>query len=236
MNEQSQNHDFRVETDNVTHALFADASVDAVIFGSTGTLSNNGNNFSTTNFSPNPNNYSTTVDYVADFDNGSSRGTTMGLGSIEYLVDGEAELFVSDSFSPNVNVVYDLGFGISWDDVYADDYWNVSDIRAKKEVEPMKYGLKEIMKLNTISYKLKDDPFQDKKIGLIAQEVNQFIPEASKTQDQKKNEKGEFETVQLNNIRVSYVNLVPVLIKAIQDQQSIIEKLEKRVSDLEKKN
>lgn len=235
VNEGSNDYDFRVETNNATHALFADGSTDAVIFGSTGTLSANGTPFSTTNFSPAPSNYSTTVDYVADFDNGSSRGTTMGLGSIEYLVDGEAELFVSDSFSPNVNISYDLGFGISWDDVYADDYWNVSDIRAKKDIEPMKYGLKEIMKLNTISYKLKEDPFQDKKIGLIAQEVNAFIPEASKTEDYKKNEKGEFKKVELNNIRVSYVNLVPVLIKAVQEQQALIEKLEKRLTELENK-
>ncbi|MEW5675006.1 tail fiber domain-containing protein [Flavobacterium enshiense] len=235
VNDSQGNFDFRIEGDNTQYALFSDASSDAVIFGSTGTLSQNGLSFNTTNLSPNPSNYSTTIDYVADFDNGLSRGTTMGLGSIEYLVDGEAELFVSDSFSPNVNVTYDLGFAISWDDVYADDFWNVSDIRAKKDITPMKYGLKEIMKLSTISYKLKDDPFQDKKIGLIAQEVNQFVPEASKTEDMKKNEKGEFEKVQLEKIRVSYVNLVPVLIKAVQEQQATIEALEKRLSALEKK-
>lgn len=230
VNDSQTNFDFRIEGDNTQYALFSDASSDAVIFGSTGTLSANNTSFSTV-VSP----YSTTIKYVADFDNGASRGTTMGLGSIEYLVDGEAELFVSDTFSPNKDLTYDLGYSIAWDDVYADDFWNISDIRAKKDITPMKYGLKEIMKLNTISYKLKDDPFQDKKIGLIAQEVNQFIPEASKTEDMKKNEKGEFQKVQLDKIRVSYVNLVPVLIKAVQEQQATIESLEKRLSALEKK-
>jgi hypothetical protein len=233
VNDAQNNYDFRIEGDNTQYALFSDASSDAIAFGSTGNLYNNGSVFSTSGrvYSS----YNTTIDYVADFDNGTSRGTTMGLGSIEYLVDGEAELFVSDTFSPNTDLTYDLGSGIAWDDVYADDFWNISDIRAKKDINPMKYGLKEIMKLNTISYKLKDDPFQDKKIGLIAQEVNQFIPEASKTKDNIKNEKGEFKEVELETIRVSYVNLVPVLIKSIQEQQEIIKALEARIEKLEKK-
>ena len=234
VNDNSNNFDFRVEGDNTQYALFSDASNDAVIFGSVGNLFANGGSFSTVRFSPAPSNYSTTIDYVADFDNGLSRGTTMGLGSIEFLVDGEAELFVSDSFSPTLDLTFDLGFAMAWDDIYADDFWNISDIRAKKEIEPMKYGLNEILNLNTITYKLKDDPFQDQKIGLIAQEVNKFIPEASKTKDKKKNEKGEFETIELNNIRVSYTNLVPVLIKSIQEQQEIIKSLEARIEKLEK--
>ena len=231
INDLGNDYDFRIESDNKTHALFADATRDAVIFGSTGTLYADGTSFSTNN----PGSYSTTIDYVADFDNGLSRGTTMGLGSIEYLVDGEAELFVSDTFSPNLDKTFDLGFSLSWDDIYADDFWNVSDIRAKKEIQPMQYGLKEVLQLNTISYKLKDDPFQDKKIGLIAQEVNKLIPEASKTEDYKKNEKGEFEKVQLDTIRVSYVNLVPVLVKAVQEQQEIINLLKEEVELLKNK-
>jgi hypothetical protein len=212
VNEQSNNYDFRIETDGNQYGLFSDASKNAVIFGSTGTLFDDGTVFTTFTSG-----YSTTIDYVADFDSGVSRGTTMGLGSIEYLVDGEAELFISDNFSPIADITYDLGYENAWNDVYADDFWNVSDIRAKKEIKPMKYGLNEVMKLSTISYKLKNDPFQDNKIGLIAQEVNQFIPEASKTHAQKKNEDGEFETQELKNIRVSYVNLVPVLVKSIQE-------------------
>lgn len=229
VNDGSNNYDFRIESDNRANALFSDASQDAVIFGSTGNLADDGASFTTYKTA-----YTTTIDYVADFDRGTSRGTTMGLGSIEYLVDGEAELFISDNFSPILDISYDLGFENAWDDIYADDFWSVSDIRVKKEIKPMKYGLNEVMKLNTISYKLKDDPFQDNKIGLVAQEVNQFIPEASKTEDQKKNEKGEFETVKLKNIHVSYVSLVPVLVKAIQEQQSQIEEQNKRIEKLEK--
>mgnify|MGYP006196276961 CR=1 FL=1 len=90
------------------------------------------------------------------------------------------------------------------------------------------------MKLNTISYKLIKDPFQDKKIGLIAQEVNQLIPEATKTTDKKKNEQGVLETNELKEIRVSYVNLVPVLVKAIQEQQEQINELKAQIKSLKK--
>lgn len=230
VNDVSNNYDFRIETDNRANALFSDASQDAVIFGSTGNLAGDGASFITYNSA-----YSTTIDYVADFDRGTSRGTTMGLGSIEYLVDGEAELFISDNFSPISDISFDLGFENAWDDIYADDFWNVSDIRAKKDIKPMNYGLNEVMKLNTITYKLKKDPFQDQKIGLVAQEVNQFIPEATKTHDKKKNEEGVIETKELKEIRVSYVNLVPVLVKAIQEQQEQINELKLKVKELSSK-
>ncbi len=229
-NEQGLDRDFRIESDNNPNAMFVDAGNNAVIFGSTGTLSGNG-----TLFTPTTGTFTNqTIGYVADFDNGSSRGSTMGLGSIEFLVDGEAELFISDFFAPLTDLDLDLGYGNTWDDVYADDFWSVSDIRAKKDVKPMSYGLNEIMQLSTISYKLKNDPFQDQKIGLIAQEVNKLVKEASKTHNQVKNEKGEFEIVELENIRVSYVSLVPVLIKATQEQQQVITTLEDKISNQEK--
>jgi len=230
INEAGNNLNVRIETNNNTHTMFSDGTNDAVIFGSIGTLYGNGGSFSTAGISPN---YSTTIDYVADFDNGSSRGTTMGLGSIEFLVDGEAELFVSDSFSPTLDLTFDLGFGMSWRDVYAGNFYTVSDINAKKEIKKMPYGLNEILKLSTISYKLKDDPFQEQRIGLIAQEVNEHITEATKTHTMKKNEKGGFEEVKLDKMRVSYNSLVPVLIEATKEQQKIILSLEEK---LEKQN
>ena len=216
----------RIETNNNTHTMFSDGRNDAVIFGSTGTLFSNGTTFATVDGAPN---YSTTIDYVADFDNGLSRGTTMGLGSIEYLVDGEAELFVSDNFSPNIDLTYDLGFSMSWRNVYAADFFTVSDITAKKNITKMPYGLNEILKLSTISYQLKNDPFGVDRIGLVAQEVNEYVKEATQTHTMKKNESGVFEEVKLDKMRVSYNSLVPVLIQATKEQQEIISKLEEKI-------
>ena len=57
-----------------------------------------------------------------------------------------------------------------------------SDLRLKKDIKSINYGLKEINSLNPISYCWSDE-YQnkngfDKKIGFIAQEVKEIIPEA----------------------------------------------------------
>lgn len=45
VNDASNNYDFRIETDNRTNALLSDASQDAIIFGSTGNLADDGASF-----------------------------------------------------------------------------------------------------------------------------------------------------------------------------------------------
>lgn len=232
-NEVGGDYDFRIESNNRTSALHVDAGADVVRIGSaSGSLNGNGGTLTQT--------YSgttITIDYVADLDHGSVNGSTFGLGSVEYLVDGANEVFVSDDFSPDVNLVNDLGWENSWDDVYADDFWNVSDIRMKKDIKPMPYGLKEILQLQTISYTLKDDPFGDPKIGLKAQQALTLVPEAVKTHDYKlldEQKPDEYTKVELNRMVMSYQTLVPVLIKATQEQQEIIDSLEDRIERLEK--
>ncbi len=232
-NELGSDLDLRIESNNNENVMFVDAGNDAVIFGSTGALFADGNAFNTTTLAA-ADAYTTTIDYVADFDNGLSRGTTMGLGSIEFLVDGEAELYISDTFSPTQHLTYDLGFANEWRNIYAGNIFTTSDINAKKNIKPMTYGLDEIMQLSTISYELKDDPFQENRIGLVAQEVNKLVKEASKTETYKKKEDGTFESVKLKNIKVSYISLVPVLIKATQEQQEQIKTLENRVNEQQK--
>ena len=76
-------------------------------------------------------NSSYTKDFVAGFYNGSSGGSAIALGSIEYIVDGTSELFLETSaLSPMDNLGADLGAGSAfqsgpvrnWDDVYAQDF------------------------------------------------------------------------------------------------------------------
>ena len=55
-------------------------------------------------------NASYTKDFVAGFHNGSSGGTAISIGSIEYIVDGTNEIFFEGSgFSPMTNFGADLG-------------------------------------------------------------------------------------------------------------------------------
>lgn len=215
--------------DNPT--LIVDADIDVVRCGSaTGSLMANGTTINLWRTGT-----TITVDYVADFDHGTVDGSTLGLGSIEYLVDGSNELFISDDLSPDANLLNDLGWENYWDDVYADEYWIPSDVRLKDNIKTIDYGLNEILNLDAITYTLKDDPFKDQKLGLKAQQILELIPESVKTHDYKQldeSKPGVYTKVELDRYAVNYQSLVPVLVKAIQEQQLQIETLKKKVKNL----
>jgi hypothetical protein len=113
--------------------------------------------------------------------------------------------------------------------------WNTySDSRIKKDQKPISYGLKELMLIQAMSYNHFSSNFNMgslilsnesiKTIGFIAQDVYPIIPEAvNKPAD---------ETKELWTM--NYEKLFPVVVKAIQEQQSEIELL-KAENDLLKK-
>ena len=90
-----------------------------------------------------------------------------------------------------------------------------SDARLKKDIEDLKYGLNIINKIRPVSYKYKKGE-QVTKLGFIAQEIKEHLPEVVD---------GSEET----NYGVSYSELVPVLVKAIQELTKQVEELEKKV-------
>jgi len=95
---------------------------------------------------------------------------------------------------------------------------NTSDRRLKRDILPLnKYGLQQVMQLNPVTYIFKNDNANTPQVGFIAQEVKQIIPEVvtGKEGDLSKGE----------SLGIVYGNLVPVLTKAIQEQQATIETL-----------
>jgi hypothetical protein len=111
------------------------------------------------------------------------------------------------------------------DDCSADDFINVSDSRLKDNQKPIEYGLKEVLLLRPKSYFVhlaeldeEDASFNildegENDIGLIAQEVYDVLPEVVfKPEDESKALWG-----------INYGSIVPVLIKAIQEQNETIE-------------
>ena len=92
---------------------------------------------------------------------------------------------------------------------------NASDIRLKKNIVATNYGLNEVMQLHPVNYEMKETG--EPQVGFIAQEVRKIIPEVvfGKEGDLGKNE----------TLSMSYGNLVPVLTKAIQEQQVQIEEM-----------
>lgn len=104
----------------------------------------------------------------------------------------------------------------------------VSDRRLKTAIEPLRTGLREVIRLRPVSFSplsLKQQTLPDLKryTGLIADEVKRVLPGAVETTA---NDPNGMESV-------NYTALIPVLIKAVQEQQAQIESLEARVAALE---
>jgi hypothetical protein len=160
------------------------------------------------------------IDLGTSYSNGASRDQLK-----IYLYDGGA------------TQRYGFGIGVSSDIQYhsqvAHDFYvdnskrfsvtgsggaNTSDRRLKREILPLRnYGLQQVMQLNPVTYIYKDDSANTPQVGFIAQEVQQIIPEVvtGKEGDLSKGE----------TLGIVYGNLVPVLTKAIQEQQAEIEAL-----------
>lgn len=93
-----------------------------------------------------------------------------------------------------------------------------SDRRLKKDITKLSYGLDEILKLRPVEYFWKHKDQDQKSLGLIAQEVDAVISNIVQVGDN--NDK---------TLTVSYTELIPVLIRAIQEQENKIETLESKL-------
>ena len=104
--------------------------------------------------------------------------------------------------------------------VNANAFYYSSDRRLKEHIVPITDGLKKVLALRGVSFNFKNDPSQ-KKIGLIAQEVEPVVPDVVLTR------KDGFKSVE-------YGNLVAILIEAVKAQQKEIDLLKKKVEVLER--
>ncbi len=122
--------------------------------------------------------------------------------------------------------------------IYANGTYYSSDRRIKSDFRNMPYGLKQIMALEPLYYSkhIAKDMTEGKpvlgessdEIGFIAQDLFNIIPEVVSRPDDDK--------IELWGI--DYAKMVPVLVQAIQEQQSKIEELENKIEsykELEKR-
>ncbi len=97
----------------------------------------------------------------------------------------------------------------TFNDLALGTVYNYSDARAKTNIKNISYGLSTLNKLRPVSYNLVKNPSGNNnhtELGIIAQELEQIMPELVKTDNDGKK-------------LVNYTGLIPVLIKSIQELQ-----------------
>jgi hypothetical protein len=97
-----------------------------------------------------------------------------------------------------------------------------SDSRDKKDVTDLDDGLEAILQLRPVQYRWKKSPDQSMHIGLLAQEVQNILPEVVRSTNFVSDEEGVISEVNTERLGMNYATLTPVVIKAIQEQQQMI--------------
>jgi hypothetical protein len=95
-----------------------------------------------------------------------------------------------------------------------------SDIRLKKDIEPITGALDKVQALNGVTFEYLDDNITDRATGLIAQDVQAVLPEAVI-----ENANG--------HLAVGYGNMVGLLVEAIKELTQANQELTARVETLE---
>ena len=107
----------------------------------------------------------------------------------------------------------------------------VSSINTKENVQILNYGLNEILQINPVSFDYidKDKWGEDRKLGFIVEDIYPIVPEVTGTMND-------------GDLYLDMVKLIPILTKAIQEQNALIKEqnalikaLEKRILILENK-
>jgi len=155
--------------------------------------------------------------YVTDATGGAfilDTSATLTTASLFVLKENGTQRLAVDpsgNLIPGSDGALDLGqANARWKDVYATNgSIQTSDRNLKKEIKTLDYGLNEILALNSVSYKWIDSTDNTKHLGLIAQDVQKVIPEAVVGSEP-------------GRLGLRYTELIPVVIKAIQEQNNEI--------------
>lgn len=147
-------------------------------------------------------------------------------GNIGIGVSAPSEkLTVAGIVTPGTDNTYTIGKnGARWSAVYAaNGTIQTSDIRTKKNIQPLETGLPVLLKMRPVKYQWKDDSDRRQHVGLIAQEVRKLVPEVVS---------GNEATEKLG---MNYAELVPVLIRSLQQQQQKLKELNEQMEALSKR-
>jgi hypothetical protein len=163
--------------------------------------------------------------YILRFERG--RGMTTSLENFYLEDESGADILAVNNrtiFRPGTDNSMSLGSSsYRWTAVYAaDGTINTSDSRLKRDVMDLQYGLGQVLRLRPVSFAWRNDKTSKQHLGLIAQEVLKVAPEVVDAPTD-------------GFYGLNYSELTPILIKAIQEQQSQIEELRNTNNFLERR-
>ena len=174
--------------------------------------------------------------------------TTPLPGNLELTTQGDIHFSAGSSFSAMViedsgkvgiglsNPAFDLQVAGNVD--ILGELTAASDRNLKRNITKLQNASSLITALNPVSYFFKAEEFPEKKLatrkkmGLIAQEVEKVLPNLVSEAGTAKHINGE----EINVKSVNYIELIPLLIKGMQEQQAEINRLSNELQQLKQKN
>jgi len=124
-------------------------------------------------------------------------------GDLQFFFDKDP----NDTTDPDLRGTFDSSTGA---------YTSNSDRRLKKNISALTGQLDKVLQMRPTKYQFKNQDGDDYSLGLIAQELQEIVPEVV-SEISNEEEHGD------DYLGVSYSELIPVLIGAIQEQQKIID-------------
>jgi hypothetical protein len=109
-----------------------------------------------------------------------------------------------------------LYFNPSLGRISAVDFNNLSDAQYKSDIQDVQNGLDLIAQMRPVNFKWNDTG--ERSYGLLAQDLQQIVPEAVSRNN--------------GNLHVNYIQLISLLIDAIQTQNGRIEDLQTQLNKL----
>ena len=160
-------------------------------------------------------------------DTGGDLGWTIGANDYSdnaFVIDSNnsgtpPDIEVSQSYT-----AFDFAFLPSSKDFYASgNITAYSDRRIKDNIETIDSALERVMGMRGVFYTRKDLPEKGRQTGVIAQEMQEQLPEAVVEDSE-------------GRLSVSYGNVIGTLIEAIKTQQEQIEDLKQTIEELKHGN
>jgi len=171
-----------------------------------------------------------------------SLGTSTKIWDKIYVDEIGGAAYIDGNFRPSTDENRSLGISTNkWSVVHAKNgIIQTSDRRLKKNIAPVSYGLKDVMKIKPITWEWKNEKQPGTFMGFVAQDLLDVVPSAvyvPTEEDYKEYEeaKAAGKSPGEPSYGIKYTELIPVLTKAIQEQQVMIDQQNKTINALIKR-